>query len=195
MKPARCVIVMFGKDCIWLPVHTAGNENVQLSFSINVGPKHFPPLTAQILSLTVTWLDLFFSLCSDSSLSKMSPCSEAGKPCNPCLDAAKACNLNETCKRLRSAYNSICSKATPPQPSVANQEPCSRKRCQKVGAQISVYVSDVYVLDSRNTFSLRKCWWNTAALLFLQVVLKSFSWTLTVTWCWSPQIRQSSAGF
>uniref|UniRef100_A0A3Q0T1Q2 GDNF family receptor alpha 2 n=1 Tax=Amphilophus citrinellus TaxID=61819 RepID=A0A3Q0T1Q2_AMPCI len=39
------------------------------------------------------------------------PCSEAGKPCNPCLDAAKACNLNETCKRLRSAYNSICSKA------------------------------------------------------------------------------------
>uniref|UniRef100_A0A3B4Z5T7 GDNF family receptor alpha 2 n=1 Tax=Seriola lalandi dorsalis TaxID=1841481 RepID=A0A3B4Z5T7_SERLL len=35
----------------------------------------------------------------------------AGKPCNPCLDAAKACNLNETCKRLRSAYNSICSKA------------------------------------------------------------------------------------
>ncbi|XP_035524269.1 GDNF family receptor alpha-2-like [Morone saxatilis] len=67
----------------------------------------------------------------DSSLSKMSPCSEAGKPCNPCLDAAKACNLNETCKRLRSAYNSICSKATPPQPSLANQEPCSRKRCQK----------------------------------------------------------------
>uniref|UniRef100_A0A8C2X0T2 GDNF family receptor alpha 2b n=1 Tax=Cyclopterus lumpus TaxID=8103 RepID=A0A8C2X0T2_CYCLU len=57
----------------------------------------------------------------------------SGKPCNPCLDAAKACNLNETCKRLRSAYNSICSKATPPQPSVANQEPCSRKRCQKVG--------------------------------------------------------------
>ncbi|KAF3701656.1 GDNF family receptor alpha-2 [Channa argus] len=68
---------------------------------------------------------------SDLSLSKMSPCSEAGKPCNPCLDAAKACNLNETCKRLRSAYNSICSKATPPQPSLANQEPCSRKRCQK----------------------------------------------------------------
>uniref|UniRef100_A0A8D3AA24 GDNF family receptor alpha 2b n=1 Tax=Scophthalmus maximus TaxID=52904 RepID=A0A8D3AA24_SCOMX len=56
----------------------------------------------------------------------------AGKPCNPCLDAAKACNLNETCKRLRSAYNSVCSKATPPRGSLANQEPCSRKRCQKV---------------------------------------------------------------
>ncbi|XP_042365652.1 GDNF family receptor alpha-2-like [Plectropomus leopardus] len=76
-----------------------------------------------------------------SSLSKMSPCSEAGKPCNPCLDAAKACNLNETCKRLRSAYNSICSKATPPQPSLANQEPCSRKRCQKALRQFFERVS------------------------------------------------------
>ncbi|XP_030266604.1 GDNF family receptor alpha-2-like [Sparus aurata] len=81
------------------------------------------------------------SIISDSSLSKMSPCSEAGKPCNPCLDAAKACNLNETCKRLRSAYNSICSKATPPQPSVANQEPCSRKRCQKALRQFFERVS------------------------------------------------------
>ncbi|KAI3362510.1 hypothetical protein L3Q82_012794 [Scortum barcoo] len=81
------------------------------------------------------------SIISDSSLSKMSPCSEAGKPCNPCLDAAKACNLNETCKRLRSAYNSVCSKATPPQPSVANQEPCSRKRCQKALRQFFERVS------------------------------------------------------
>lgn len=90
---------------------------------------------------------LFFSFCSDSSLSKMSPCSEAGKPCNPCLDAAKACNLNETCKRLRSAYNSICSKATPPQPSLANQEPCSRKRCQKVRAELShIYLSFIFGL-------------------------------------------------
>lgn len=70
---------------------------------------------------------------SDSSLLKMSSCSEAGKPCNPCLDAAKACNLNETCKRLKSAYTAICSKATPPQLSLPNQEPCSKKRCQKVG--------------------------------------------------------------
>ncbi|MED6274924.1 hypothetical protein CHARACLAT_021351 [Characodon lateralis] len=61
----------------------------------------------------------------------MRPCSEAGKPCNPCVDAAKACYLNETCRRLRSAYNIICSKVTPPQSSAANQEPCSRKRCQK----------------------------------------------------------------
>ncbi|TWW66166.1 GDNF family receptor alpha-2 [Takifugu flavidus] len=77
----------------------------------------------------------------DSSLTKVSPCSEAGKPCNPCLDAAKACNLNETCKRLRSAYNSICSKAVPPQSSLANQEPCSRKRCQKALRQFFERVS------------------------------------------------------
>uniref|UniRef100_A0A3Q4GX33 GDNF family receptor alpha 2b n=1 Tax=Neolamprologus brichardi TaxID=32507 RepID=A0A3Q4GX33_NEOBR len=66
-------------------------------------------------------LSFISSLSADSSLTKMSPCSEAGKPCNPCLDAAKACNLNETCKRLRSAYNSICSKTTPPQPSALRQ--------------------------------------------------------------------------
>ncbi|KAF3848441.1 hypothetical protein F7725_014938 [Dissostichus mawsoni] len=78
---------------------------------------------------------IHMGLTEDSSLSRMSPCSEAGKPCNPCLDAAKSCNLNETCKRLRSAYNSICSKATPPQPTLANQEPCSRKRCQKACAE------------------------------------------------------------
>ncbi|KAM7368590.1 hypothetical protein PAMP_012914 [Pampus punctatissimus] len=81
------------------------------------------------------------SIISDYSLSKMSPCSEAGKPCNPCLDAAKACNLNETCKRLRSAYYSICTKATPPQPALANQEPCSRKRCQKALRQFFERVS------------------------------------------------------
>lgn len=91
----------------------------------------------------------------DSSLSKVSPCSEAGKPCNPCLDAAKACNLNETCKRLRSAYNSICSKATPPQPSLANQEPCSRKRCQKVRTICSNIITYIYVF--MNVFI---CFWN-----------------------------------
>ncbi|KAM9307142.1 GDNF family receptor alpha-2 [Pholidichthys leucotaenia] len=79
------------------------------------------------------------SIISDSSLSKMNSCSE--KPCNPCLDAAKACNLNETCKRLRSAYNTICSKATPPQSSLAYQEPCSKKRCQKALRQFFERVS------------------------------------------------------
>ncbi|XP_062340215.1 GDNF family receptor alpha-2 [Osmerus eperlanus] len=81
------------------------------------------------------------SIISDSSLSKTSPCSEVGRPCNPCLDAAKACNLNDTCKRQRSAYIAICNKATPPQPSLANQEPCSRKRCHKALRQFFERVS------------------------------------------------------
>ncbi|KAK0140556.1 GDNF family receptor alpha-2 [Merluccius polli] len=61
--------------------------------------------------------------------------------CNPCLDAAKACNLNDTCKRQRSAYIAICTKATPPQLSLSNQEPCSRKRCQKALRQFFERVS------------------------------------------------------
>ncbi|XP_013983745.1 GDNF family receptor alpha-2 [Salmo salar] len=79
------------------------------------------------------------SIISDSSLSKANPCSEPGKPCNPCLDAAKACNLNETCKRQRSNYIAICNK--PPQPSQANHEPCSRKRCHKALRQFFERVS------------------------------------------------------
>ncbi|CAL8278787.1 unnamed protein product [Merluccius merluccius] len=76
-----------------------------------------------------------------SSLAKVSPCADAGQPCNPCLDAAKACNLNDTCKRQRSAYIAICTKATPPQLSLSNQEPCSRKRCQKALRQFFERVS------------------------------------------------------
>ncbi|KAK0140555.1 GDNF family receptor alpha-2 [Merluccius polli] len=81
------------------------------------------------------------SIISDSSLAKVSPCADAGQPCNPCLDAAKACNLNDTCKRQRSAYIAICTKATPPQLSLSNQEPCSRKRCQKALRQFFERVS------------------------------------------------------
>ncbi|XP_038160711.1 GDNF family receptor alpha-2-like, partial [Cyprinodon tularosa] len=81
------------------------------------------------------------SIISDSTLSKARPCSEAGKPCNPCVDAAKACYLNETCRRLRSAYNIVCSKVTPPQSSALNQEPCSKKRCQKALRQFFERVS------------------------------------------------------
>lgn len=97
------------------------------------------------------------SSCSDSSLTKVSPCSEAGKPCNPCLDAAKACNLNETCKRLRSAYNSICSKAVPPQSSLANQEPCSRKRCQKVSAKLKSFNFFIWAFVSLHFTVLLTC--------------------------------------
>ncbi|KAI1230060.1 GDNF family receptor alpha-2, partial [Lamprotornis superbus] len=44
---------------------------------------------------------------------------------NHCLDAAKACNLNDNCKRLRSAYISTCSRE------LSATEPCSRRKCHK----------------------------------------------------------------
>lgn len=44
---------------------------------------------------------------------------------NPCLDAAKACNLNDNCKKLRSAYISTCNKQ------VSATEHCSRHKCHK----------------------------------------------------------------
>ncbi|XP_066507072.1 GDNF family receptor alpha-2 isoform X2 [Hoplias malabaricus] len=64
----------------------------------------------------------------DSAVSKGNLCSDGGKQCNPCLDAAKACNLNETCKRQRSAYIATCNRAAP---LAHSQEPCNRKRCHK----------------------------------------------------------------
>ncbi|XP_032085958.1 GDNF family receptor alpha-2 isoform X2 [Thamnophis elegans] len=44
---------------------------------------------------------------------------------NPCLDAAKACNLNNNCRKLRSAYISTCNKE------VSATELCSRRKCRK----------------------------------------------------------------
>ncbi|KAF7253466.1 GDNF family receptor alpha-1, partial [Varanus komodoensis] len=43
---------------------------------------------------------------------------------NNCLDAAKACNLNDTCKKLRSAYITPCTS------SVSN-EVCNKRKCHK----------------------------------------------------------------
>lgn len=43
---------------------------------------------------------------------------------NNCLDAAKACNLNDTCKKLRSAYITPCTS------SVSN-EICNKRKCHK----------------------------------------------------------------
>ncbi|XP_030621830.1 GDNF family receptor alpha-2a [Chanos chanos] len=59
-------------------------------------------------------------------------CTDPSHPCNPCLDATKACNLNDTCKRQRSAYISTCNR--PPnqqQQPQQQQESCNRKRCHK----------------------------------------------------------------
>ncbi|KAG8141137.1 hypothetical protein E2320_006804 [Naja naja] len=51
--------------------------------------------------------------------------SAAASRSNPCLDAAKACNLNDNCKKLRSAYISTCNKE------VSASEHCSQRKCRK----------------------------------------------------------------
>uniref|UniRef100_A0A8C5RTN9 GDNF family receptor alpha-2 n=1 Tax=Laticauda laticaudata TaxID=8630 RepID=A0A8C5RTN9_LATLA len=51
--------------------------------------------------------------------------SAAASRSNPCLEAAKACNLNDNCKKLRSAYISTCNKE------VSASEHCSQRRCRK----------------------------------------------------------------
>ncbi|NXY00925.1 GFRA1 protein, partial [Pteruthius melanotis] len=43
---------------------------------------------------------------------------------NNCLDAAKACNLNDTCKRFRSAYITPCTSST-------SNEICNKRKCHK----------------------------------------------------------------
>ncbi|EMP39022.1 GDNF family receptor alpha-1, partial [Chelonia mydas] len=43
---------------------------------------------------------------------------------NNCLDAAKACNLNDTCKKFRSAYITPCTSST-------SNEICNKRKCHK----------------------------------------------------------------
>uniref|UniRef100_A0AAQ4Q618 GDNF family receptor alpha-1 n=1 Tax=Gasterosteus aculeatus aculeatus TaxID=481459 RepID=A0AAQ4Q618_GASAC len=44
---------------------------------------------------------------------------------NNCLNAAKACNLNDTCKKYRSAYISPCTSR------VSTAEACNKRKCHK----------------------------------------------------------------
>uniref|UniRef100_A0A3P8VAT9 GDNF family receptor alpha-1 n=1 Tax=Cynoglossus semilaevis TaxID=244447 RepID=A0A3P8VAT9_CYNSE len=44
---------------------------------------------------------------------------------NNCLNAAKACNLNDTCKKYRSAYISPCTSR------VSTSEACNKRKCHK----------------------------------------------------------------
>ncbi|KAG5280569.1 hypothetical protein AALO_G00061610 [Alosa alosa] len=62
-----------------------------------------------------------------STLRATTHCLDSTRPCNPCLDATKACNLNDTCKRQRSAYIATCNKSPAPAPA----DTCNRKRCHK----------------------------------------------------------------
>lgn len=57
------------------------------------------------------------------------PLFSAGEPAiareNNCLNAAKACNLNDTCKKYRSAYISPCTSR------VSSAEICNKRKCHK----------------------------------------------------------------
>lgn len=44
---------------------------------------------------------------------------------NNCLSAAKACNLNDTCKKYRSAYINPCTSR------VSASEVCNKRKCHK----------------------------------------------------------------
>ena len=44
---------------------------------------------------------------------------------NNCLNAAKACNLNDTCKKYRSAYINPCTSR------VSASEVCNKRKCHK----------------------------------------------------------------
>ncbi|XP_036434094.1 GDNF family receptor alpha-2a [Colossoma macropomum] len=76
-------------------------------------------------------------------------CSGPGN-CNPCLDATKACNLNDNCKRQRSAYISTCTRVTGQQ-GQQQQDGCNRKRCHKALRQFLERV------ESQYTFGLLFC--------------------------------------
>ncbi|KAF2981231.1 hypothetical protein EK904_014582 [Melospiza melodia maxima] len=57
----------------------------------------------------------------EKKISGMEPVLSKG---NNCLDAAKACNLNDTCKRFRSAYITPCTSST-------SNEICNKRKCHK----------------------------------------------------------------
>lgn len=63
---------------------------------------------------------------SKTSLLSCSPPAEpASTKENNCLNAAKACNLNDTCKKYRSAYINPCTSR------VSASEVCNKRKCHK----------------------------------------------------------------
>ncbi|XP_061911639.1 GDNF family receptor alpha-1b [Entelurus aequoreus] len=57
---------------------------------------------------------------------------------NNCLNAAKACNLNDTCKKYRSAYINPCTNR------VSASEVCNKRKCQKALRQFFDKVPNKY---------------------------------------------------
>lgn len=66
---------------------------------------------------------------------------------NNCLNAAKACNLNDTCKKYRSAYINPCTSR------VSTSEVCNKRKCHKALRQ---FFDKVIILAFSYTFSISK---------------------------------------
>ncbi|CAG00349.1 unnamed protein product, partial [Tetraodon nigroviridis] len=60
---------------------------------------------------------------------------------NDCLNAAKACNLNDTCKKYRSAYISPCTSR------VSTAEVCNKRKCHKALRQFFDKISSIHSLS------------------------------------------------
>lgn len=66
---------------------------------------------------------------------------------NNCLNAAKACNLNDTCKKYRSAYINPCTSR------VSTSEVCNKRKCHKALRQ---FFDKVIILVFPTHFLFRK---------------------------------------
>lgn len=79
---------------------------------------------------SILHFNIYFLFLSPFPFSVLSILSKSlGEPAvareNNCLNAAKACNLNDTCKKYRSAYISPCTSR------VSSAEVCNKRKCHK----------------------------------------------------------------
>uniref|UniRef100_A0A3B3XJ57 GDNF family receptor alpha n=1 Tax=Poecilia mexicana TaxID=48701 RepID=A0A3B3XJ57_9TELE len=83
----------------------------------------------RICNCTIVQSAIFLSLQNYALLSTYSIFSVPAEPAstkeNNCLSAAKACNLNDTCKKYRSAYINPCTSR------VSAAEVCNKRKCHK----------------------------------------------------------------
>ncbi|RXN27755.1 GDNF family receptor alpha-1-like protein [Labeo rohita] len=75
------------------------------------------------------FLAFWLKAIAELDISSITQSITAGEPAlakeNNCLNAAKACNLNDTCKKYRSAYISPCTSR------VSTAEVCNKRKCHK----------------------------------------------------------------
>lgn len=93
---------------------------------------------------------------------------------NNCLNAAKACNLNDTCKKYRSAYINPCTSR------VSTSEVCNKRKCHKALRQFF----DKVIKSGKSGERFIFCWPGVKYLkvkrpvLSFDSVLWRLSWTL-----------------